>query len=324
MEVYYAVVINNNDPSKTGRVQIKICGEHDQTSDLSTLPWADVMQSATFGLVSGVGVSSVLKKGSWVYVIKLNNTEDRYLVLGVCTGISGEEQLDGFADPDKKYPLAGTEGLSDFGHCSVTDSVLNNKAQNDSDKTTHGVGFKYENTVTPNKYLDTTLYRSESGIMIEIDDKDERFKITHPLGNVVEINNDGITITSLKNVVLNVKSDVTVNVKGNYNLNVDGDYNVDIKGNSNTKITQNCKDVINGSKTIRVRGDTKFLDNSSVFWNVDSSVAWNVGSNINFDCYDGLIKSVNVITKQGVNLDKHVHSGVDRGRSDTDKAEDSV
>ena len=45
---------------------------------------------------------------------------------------------------------------------------------------------------------------------------------------------------------------------------------------------------------------------------------------MNVTSSDGLIKGPNVITKQGVNLDKHVHSGVDRGRSNTDRAEDSV
>ena len=39
--------------------------------------------------------SSVLKCGTWVYCIKEDESLDKYIVLGVCTGITEDEEIDG-------------------------------------------------------------------------------------------------------------------------------------------------------------------------------------------------------------------------------------
>lgn len=309
MNIYYGIVVDNNDPAKMGKVQIKIHGEHDKTSDKETLPWAEVMQSSSNGLTGGIGFSSVLKIGTWVYVIKLENNENRYLVIGTCTGIVGEDQT-GITDN------TSNTGLSDFGHCSITDSSLNNRALNDTTTTSNGVSFQYENTVSQGKYTDSSVYRSSSGIMVEVDDHDERLKVTHPSGSIIEFTNNGIVLTSLNNLNINVKGDMTFNVKGNFNLNVDGDVKSDIKSNVETGIQGNIKTSVKGIEQKQTNGDYSSIYNSDVYTNIDGE--------LQVKASDGLLEHVNTITKQGVNLDKHVHSGVDRGRSNTDKAEDSV
>lgn len=325
MDIFYGVVINNNDPAKMGRVQIKVHGEHDQTSDNETLPWADVMQSASNGLIGGVGFSNVLKNGTWVYVVKIGSIDTRYLVLGVCTGIVGEDGGDGFSDPTGQYPIDGTNGLSDFGHCSITDTSLKNRAASDTSSTSKGVSFQYENTVSPNKYLNSSIYRSASGIMVEVDDGEEKLKITHPSGSVVQMNSDGtVVLTTLGNFVLNCKGNTTFNIRGNYNLNVDGDYACDIKGNSRVGIQGKHQQSIDGTQAYQVQGNSTFIGNSNVSWTVHSNVTFEVADDVNITSNEGTIKGPNVITHNKVDLDKHVHDGVDRGRSSTDRAEDSV
>lgn len=325
MDILYGVVVNNNDPSRTGKVKIKICGEHDETSDIETLPWAEVMQSASNGLIGGIGFSNVLKNGTWVYAVKLGNLDNRYLVIGTCTGIVGEETIKGFEDPNKQYPLSQTKGLSDFGHCSITDESLNNKALNDTTTTSNGTSFKYENTVTSDKYTEMSVFRTASGMMVELDDSESRMKITHPSGTTVTLNPDGtVNITSLKDMNVNVKGNANWNVKGDWNLNVDGKSTTKIKGDCNVCLDGEYKEVTLGNKRYQVSGNTSYVCNSSVDWTVDNSVQWDISNNINFTSDSGLIKGPNSITKKGVNLDKHVHGGVDRGRSDTNRAEESV
>lgn len=300
MEVFYGVVVDNNDPSKTGRVKVKIRGEHNNTSDVDTLPWSEVMQSASNGLLNGVGFSKVLQVGTWVYLVKLSDTESRYLVIGTCTGLS--------------------ENTSDYGHCSIKDDI-----PKDTTQTTKGTSFEYESTVNSNKYTSSQIYRSESGLMVEFDDSETMLKITHPSGSVIELDSNGdITITSLNNTYINSRKDLYLNVKGDYHLNVDGNTFTDVKGNSSVGIQGSVKESINGAKSYQIKGDINCIGNSSISWNVSNNVLWNVSNNVNINCSDGLVHNVNVITKQGVNLDKHVHGGVDRGRSDTNRAEDSV
>ena len=54
MKIYRAVVINNNDISRRGMVQIKINGESDSSTDNENLSWAEVMLPSP-GLIGGIG-----------------------------------------------------------------------------------------------------------------------------------------------------------------------------------------------------------------------------------------------------------------------------
>ena len=79
---YRATVENNIDPESFGRVQVRVYGIHDEGSGVSTadLPWAEVSGGTDFGLVNGIGVTSVLRIGTMVWVF-FNNDDYNYPVV---------------------------------------------------------------------------------------------------------------------------------------------------------------------------------------------------------------------------------------------------
>ena len=84
--IYKAVVENNR---KNGNVQVRVFGVHSQNKGLiptEALPWAEVQGSTSFGLIDGVGVSSVLRIDTWVYVMFEGGDVDRPIVTGVVIG----------------------------------------------------------------------------------------------------------------------------------------------------------------------------------------------------------------------------------------------
>lgn len=79
---------------KNGRVQVRVYGVHSQDTSLiptKALPWAEVQGSTSFGLLDGVGVSSVLRIGTWVYVMFEGGDVDRPIVTGV---VIGDDDID--------------------------------------------------------------------------------------------------------------------------------------------------------------------------------------------------------------------------------------
>ena len=88
MRFFRAQVINHEDPLKEGRCQVRINGLHPVGSsfDVATdehLPWAEIMGSTEFGLSSGIGVSSVLREGTWVWVFLEEENEEKPVIFGV-------------------------------------------------------------------------------------------------------------------------------------------------------------------------------------------------------------------------------------------------
>ncbi len=311
MNIYRAVVVDNNDPEKIGRVKIKILGSHEETENESTLPWAEVMQPAP-GVYQGIGFSSVIKVGSWVYCFKEDESLEKYIVLGVCVGITADNQVEGFS-----YGEQGATGVSDFGQCVAGIEALKNRAAEDDTVMENGTDFRYKNTVTASKYTSCSVMRTECGIMMELDDEDERIKVTHPSGTTVEISKDGtLQVTSLKDVVFNCKGDVKWNVKGNAEVNIDGNFKTKIRGTSESVIENEAKFIYNNSIKTLIDGDHSTI--------ARSNITMAIGGNLDATSAAGVITGPNCITSDGVDLNEHKHSGVKRGDSDTDKAVDSI
>ena len=307
MEFYRAIVVNNNDPCKIGRVQLKVYGEHDDSDDVDTLPWAEVSQSPSIGLVGGVGISSVLRVGTWVYVVKLEDTETRYLVLGVCVGVQGE-------CGDVSY---GEKGVSDFAQMCVTEDNLNNKASGNSEKVSDGSGFRYVHTVNPGDYLNSTVFKSEAGILVEFNDGMKLIKITHPSGSTVLIDDSGVSITSLGNAKIITKGDLGISVKQNANITVDGDMNLCVKGDMCCNVDGNMTQSVSGDWDLKCSGTLRQFGYTDVLYNIKGDFGIK-DTNFNVESQGGNIKFVDIITPRGVDLSSHVHSGVRRGDSNTD------
>ena len=83
---YRAVVKNNEDPKKLGRCQVLVYGIHSEDIDSSALPWAEVSGGTDFGLVQGVGITSILRINTLVWVFFHNNDFNYPVVFAVIKG----------------------------------------------------------------------------------------------------------------------------------------------------------------------------------------------------------------------------------------------
>ena len=83
---YRAVVKNNADPEKLGRCQVLVYGIHSEDIDFNSLPWAEVSGGTDFGLYGGVGITSILRKGTLVWVFFHNNDYNYPVVFAVIKG----------------------------------------------------------------------------------------------------------------------------------------------------------------------------------------------------------------------------------------------
>jgi uncharacterized protein involved in type VI secretion and phage assembly len=210
MKLYRAVVEDNNDPEKYGRVKVRIIGIHPETISGSfdavttiDLPWAEVMGDTSFGLVSGVGASSVLRKGTWVWVILNDDNPNKPIVIGVLIAKQSGKKTGGFSDPDGKYPKSGRETRTDM------------------------------HPLLDNKYQTLATLETESGHLIELDDTpgDERIKVTHKSGSYVLIEPSGkIIVNSVNDIQYNITSNATWNIGGDLNITTGGAHTVNNGG----------------------------------------------------------------------------------------------
>ena len=85
---YRGVVENNVDPKQLGRVQVRVFGIHDSGSNVSSsaLPWAEVSGGTDFGLYQGVGVTSILRKGTLVWLFFHNEDYNYPIIFAVIKG----------------------------------------------------------------------------------------------------------------------------------------------------------------------------------------------------------------------------------------------
>lgn len=316
---YRGIVVDNNDPEKYGRVRVKLFGLNEHEA-IDNLPWAEVMQPAGFGLVSGVGLSAVLKQGTWVCVVFEDNDPDKQIVLGVFTGIN-EVRTDGYLDPDNVYPLPACTGQSDFGQCNINDFSLENKALTDTTMSSHGVMFNSQTSVSEDKYRDSWVLRSEKGILIEIDDADTQIKLTHPEGSVITVGTDGtVKVSSVKDIVLNAKENLEFNVLKDFKLNVDGDIKCDLLGdfkmfcdgslvwNVSKSLDCKVKEAVNVETSKVMFKVSDSYNVSSVNVKFSSSESYKIsGGRLSVNTDNGLIKGSNIITSQKLNLSTHRH-----------------
>lgn len=193
---YRAIVEDNNDPDKCKRVKVRIFGLHtSSTSHASAdgLPWAEVMGGTDFGLVSGVGISSILRKGTMVWVFLRDDDPNFPVVIGTIAGIHSEKPSGGFSDPDGVYPSRMGPDI----HPKVQDS-----------------------------YTSLATLETASGHLIELDDTqgNERVKVTHKTGTFIEIKPDG-------SIFMNTVADMDSTVTGNFKLKVTGNTEIESGGN---------------------------------------------------------------------------------------------
>lgn len=197
MKMYRAVVEDNKDPEYLGRVRVRIFGIHPETTAAekssfvatNTLPWAEVMGGTHFGLISGVGVSSILRQGTWVWVFLDDDDPNKPIVVGTIVGNNFKpDSTLGFKDPDGVYPKSTRLNTSDIH------PFLNEQ-----------------------KYTSLATLETACGHLIELDDTagDERIKVKHKTGTQ-------FTVDALGNLIVDVVKDTSIHIIGDTNILVDG------------------------------------------------------------------------------------------------------
>ena len=253
--VYRGIVEDNNSPSKDGRVKVRIFGIHSEDKKLvptDTLPWAEIMQPLSFGYGSGIGITSVPRTGSWVFVILENDNPNNPIVIGGVAGKASE-----------------TMGLQ----LPMDDRV----------------GYWDVNDLATTGYPDNHVIETLGGHIIEIDDSSaNKIRICHENGNEVLLNNEGITVTSIANrneitagkfkqtvlntIEINSTGSISINTAGSVNITSNGATNIlanndmTIKTDAvlNIQSTSHTNLTVGGNLTANVTGTTAITSTGAI------------------------------------------------------------
>lgn len=306
---YRAVVEDNEDPLEIGRVRVRIKGIHTGVNEnagspfsyVSTknLPWAEVMGDTSFGLIGGVGLSSVLRKGTWVWVIFEMGDPNKPIIIGTVRGVNSTSSIgkysagNGFYDPDEIYPFQTRSKESDFNRLSRAyrlgdpyydqscpilglNTTVHKKIMDTLDVQngiSDGKSGADVSQVEPNSLSDSTKYPSsqvletESGHVVEMDDTvgNERIRVYHKTGSYIEIRPDGTFI----------QKSVNENSESHY-IHMSS-VNEHVKKSVKTYIEENLDEIIKGYVHRHIEGELKEHVTGDITKDSDGNVTWNVG-----------------------------------------------
>ena len=291
-----AVVEDNNDPLKAGRVRVRIHGLHTENILVSEidgipveeLPWAQPCMPIIEGSVSGYGSWSVPLQGSHVMVFfeAMNLTQPRYFATMPGIPEESEEVLSernnpdaskGFRDPDNVYPEIDKLGEPDVDRLArgvTANTSVETKNSNRDLAVDKACGGTWDEPQSPYaaEYPHNFVLSTHGGIQIEIDSTpgEERLNIWHPSKSYIEIDKDGqMVIKNESHRYEVIISDNNIHVKGNRNLTTDLNYNrltkvnecIEVSGNRIENITGNETRTIEGNVDETIEGDeTREID----------------------------------------------------------------
>jgi uncharacterized protein involved in type VI secretion and phage assembly len=239
-KVYRGVIEDNDSPLKDGRVRVRIFGLHSDDKVLvptSSLPWAEVMQSLAFGYGTGVGITSIPRKGTWVFLFLEEDNPNYPIVIGAVNGTPQKSS-------EYELPVSDRINQNDVNDLAIP-------------------GY-------PNDHVIETL----AGHIIEIDDSlgNERIRIQHTNGNEVLLNNSGITVTSVKDrteitagkflqtvlntITINSTGAIQINTSESVNINSNGRTTVKANGDMNLSTAQVLNIESFSDTNIKVHGNT--------------------------------------------------------------------
>jgi hypothetical protein len=248
-KVYRGIIEDNNSPKIDGRVQVRIFGIHSQDKTLvptSTLPWAEVMQPLSFGYGTGIGITSLPRTGTWVFVILDNDNPNQPIVIGAVAGTPTEAG-------DYELPISSRLGQSDVNDLAVPG------------------------------YPDNHVIETLAGHIIEIDDNagNERIRICHTNGNEVLLNNEGIHVSSIKDRTELTAGKFSGTVLNTFTMSVTGA--IQINTSESINITSNGPAIIktNNDLNILANSNINISSNADTNISVDGNAKLNVVGNVN-------------------------------------------
>jgi len=297
---FWGVVEDRKDPSKLGRVKVRIHALHTDTkADIPTenLMWAYPLMPITSGNMNGIGQSPLgVVEGTWVMgFFRDGKSCQDPVIMGTTGGIPKEVAKPdlGFNDPNGTYPkedyinepdvnrLARGEGdwINPADHVATATKIEETIVQTKKDKRLDdkdipiGLGRDGDNgegqwtePEIPYKaeYPYNHVKETESGHIEEFDDTagSERWHRYHKTGTFKEIHPDG----SIVEKIVKDKYEITY---GNESLHVKGDVTITVDGNVNLYTKGALNEQIDGNYHRHIKGD--FIEQ------VDGKVDRNIG-----------------------------------------------
>lgn len=275
--LYRGVVEDNQHPNKNGMVKVRIFGIHTENNEnsgnfesISTaqLPWAEVSGGTDFGLVSGIGVSSILKKGTLVWVVLENDNPNKPHVMGVIKGKPTSKTTystgEGFCDPSGKFPLdarLNEQDINELVRGEIKNTVIFTKNSNLDNSPYYNESAQAASTYPYNNVIET-----ESGHIVELDDTPnaERVQIIDKHGNYSEMKIDEYIEKAVGDKINIVVKNLLEHINGGVKQQVDYDF----------------FKTISGYFKIQADGNLEIINDVKVTGNLEVSQEVTAGSNI--------------------------------------------
>jgi len=293
---YRAVIEDNNDPQKLGRVRVRIMGVHPDDKvkvPPDTLPWAEVMVSNIFGLNTGIGISAVPLNGTWCWVFLESGDYNKPVVVGLSVGtavdVSGQ---DTFKDPDGVFPMKDRLDESDINRLSRVEKLSETIKQKIEDKQDKEGEFTAGETIEPlpkdgdGAYPDITTVETKSGHVITVDDTpgNERIRLYHKSGSYMELRPDGTMVTkTVKNKHATTTENVYEHIIKSMELIIDESRYTHIKRDNKYLIDKNEDTEIGGKRTEYVKGTQTETVDGAVSEKFNAGQTTNGGPKIDLD-----------------------------------------
>lgn len=251
---YRGVVVDVNDPTESGRIRIRVHPMFSGVDD-SVLPWA-IPADSTFGGAANIGSASIPIVDSHVFCFFENGDHRFPVYFASAPAIQND------------IPDIPTLSREDDGTVAAIDS-----ARSTGVSTAFGGSWDEPSSAYAAVYPKNKVFRSESGIVIEIDDtpNNVRFHVYHPSGTRMEVDDAGNSVEHVKaNKTTVIIGDENIEVKGTQNtttgaahgikigtngkVDVGGNYDIVTGSNCNINAGSNCSITVGGSCTIAASG----------------------------------------------------------------------
>ncbi len=272
---YRAVVEENEDPEKRGRVRVRIWGLHTEYKTktesegipTAELPWAEPALPIFEGGISGFGMFGVPVQGSHVMLFFENGNYFQPRYFASMPTMNPDEMPDkrkGFCDPDGQYPFKPRLGEPDWHRLArdqsvntlVTTKLLNRIIAIQAAKG----GLPFAEPVSPynSQYPNNWVFTTHGGLTLELDSTpgSKRFHLYHPSNTYIECDNDGTLVIRSNGSRYDLSNDNSYSyTKGDREVSVDGDQGNRTGSNKRESVGVNKDITIAGDKTETIGGN---------------------------------------------------------------------
>lgn len=208
---YRAVVEDNIDPEKRGRVRVRIWGLHTEVKEkgpkegipTEELPWAEACLPIMGGAVTGMGMWGIPVQGSHVMIFFENGNyfQCRYFASLPGNPTVKANRKQGFNDPNGIYPKEHRLNQPDWHRLArgeKSETIVDHKDNNRDQGVATASGTSWSEPASPYaaQYPNNFVIATHGGVIIEMDSTpgNSRVHIYHPSNSYIEIDHDGNTV----------------------------------------------------------------------------------------------------------------------------------